>query len=175
FDIPKHAQILEDCCRHCEGVICGSEFIAAWCRQFNNNVHVIWTCTPVPREEPALPPSERKPIVAWGHSAPLGFPDECELLRSIMAEVSTRRECELWLYGRVSPDQLGAFLEPFRASGIACRFWPFMSYERYLKTMHQVAVGLQPLGDQVFAKGRSFGKVLAYLQNQVPVVCANAM
>ena len=172
FEFPDLTRRFEELCRAADGIIAGSEYIRAWCSQFNRNAHVVWTCTPVP--DTAAPSSiGRRPIVAWAHSAPLAFPDEAELVRDIMLRVLEKTQAELWLYGRVPDEKREKFLSQY--DGIPVRFFPFMSYDDYLDSLGHVAVGLQVLADSRFARGRSFGKVLAYLQQNVAVVCTGEL
>ncbi|MEY8842268.1 hypothetical protein AB9K41_24835, partial [Cribrihabitans sp. XS_ASV171] len=53
---------------------------------------------------------------------------------------------------------------------------PFMSYDEFLASLRDVAVGLSPVHpDSDFSKGKSFGKILAYLDAKVPVICSEAV
>jgi len=172
FEFPDLTRRFETLCRAADGIIAGSEYIREWCSQFNRDTHVVWTCTPGSGK--AAPSSiGRRPIVAWAHSDPLAFPDEAELVRDIMMRVREKTECELWLYGRVPEQKRDKFLS--RYDGIPVKFLPFMSYRDFLDSLGDVAVGLQVLADSRFARGRSFGKVLAYLQQNVAVVCTGEL
>lgn len=51
-----------------------------------------------------------------------------------------------------------------------------MPYDAYLDKVAQAAIGLQPVCLQnEFSRGRSFGKILAYLSGQVAVVASDAV
>jgi hypothetical protein len=51
-----------------------------------------------------------------------------------------------------------------------------MGYDQYIERVSEAAVGLQPICvENKFSRGKSFGKVLAYLAGQVAVVATDAV
>jgi len=63
-----------------------------------------------------------------------------------------------------------------RAAGAVCRAIPPLGYAEYLRVTAGCAVGMQPVcTENEFSHGKSFGKVLAYLQGQVAVVATRAV
>ncbi|NTV94220.1 MAG: hypothetical protein HGA75_02255, partial [Thiobacillus sp.] len=57
--------IVERCCRGSAAVIAGSHYVADWCRQYNEDVTVVWTGTPYSHGRALSFNWERKGIVAW--------------------------------------------------------------------------------------------------------------
>lgn len=157
------------------GVITGSDYVARWCReQGAQQVQVVWTGTPVSRR--LRPPQQgRGDIVAWVQTRPQSYREEAELVRCAMRLVAARRPgVTLRLADRL-PDDDPAFADSFRAPGLQVAWQPRTDYARYLAGLDDVAVGLAPLSpDTPFSRGKSFGKVLAYLDRQVPVVASTA-
>ena len=175
------------CCEGASLVIAGSRAVGRMLGRHNPNVEVIWTSTPAPAPAPLrrtrLAPSLREPIVAWAHSSPFDYPAELAYVQRVMTLVGrVRPGTQFWLFG-CAPSSAGggddariaATFAPLEAAGIRCTAWPYMPYARYLDVVARAAVGLQPvcIDDSPYSEGKSFGKVLAYLAGEVPVVASN--
>jgi hypothetical protein len=168
------------CCEGSRLVIAGSRAVGRMLERHNRNVEVIWTSTPAPPPASGLrvraAPSLREPIVAWAHSSPFDYPAEMAYVQRVMALVArVRPGTQFWLFGNHDDALAAAFFAPLEAAGIRCKAWPYMPYARYLDVVARAAVGLQPVcvGDSPYSEGKSFGKVLAYLAGEVPVVASN--
>jgi glycosyltransferase involved in cell wall biosynthesis len=173
---PGQADQVEACCSQSQGVIAGSRFVAEWCRRFNPNVTVVWTGSPLPKQQAAIRPAARQPILTWAHSNPLLSPEDAVAARNIVLGVARRRPVEFWLYGLDDPSSAEDYLTPFRRAGVAVRTFPYMKYGALLESLAQVAVGLNPVSsDTPYNRGKSFGKVLAYLTAEVAVACSNTL
>jgi len=155
----------------CKRVIAGSRYIANWCRQHNAAVDVIWTGTDV-RPGPVRSQRDRTAIVGWAAGDPVGYPREADFVLEIMRLVSARRAGTIFrLYADDGSEAYAAVVNRFRAAGIAIETRPSMAYEDFLSSLEEVAVGLNPLINMTgFSAGKSFGKVLAYLDAGVPTI-----
>lgn len=154
-------------------VIAGSGFVAEWCRKLNPDTEIVWTGTPVTAGT-RTPQSRRGPIVAWAQSTPLSYVRETQWILRVMREVAAKHpEVVLRLYGR-APDQGMNLLQDFRDNGITVEWLPYMDYKAFLASLDDVAVGLSPVCvDNQFSQGKSFGKILAYLDMKIPVVTSD--
>lgn len=152
-------------------VIAGSRAVAAYCRQHNADVSVVWTGSPI-GSDAARPQSSRARIIAWGASSPVGSVHEAAFLREVVGLVLKRTsDFELWLYADDGSAAYRAMAEGFEELGAVVRTFGFLPYAEYLATLNDVAVGLAPLVDIAgFSGGKSFGKVLAYMDRRVPIV-----
>ncbi|TDM05554.1 MAG: hypothetical protein C4K60_12395 [Ideonella sp. MAG2] len=57
---------------------------------------------------------------------------------------------------------------------VSLKLMPFMGYVDFVRSLGEVAVGLQPVCDEnAYSLGKSFGKVLSYLAADVCVVASN--
>jgi hypothetical protein len=156
-------------------VIGGSRFVTECLGRHNASAHVLWTCTPAPESPPLTPPGQRGQIVSWAHASPLGYKHEAQFMQNVMTEVCAQTPCEFWLFGTNEADAVGWF-RPIRQAGGSCVALPPMSYTDYLAKVAESAVGLQPISlESEFSKGKSFGKLLAYLSGEVAVVAANTV
>lgn len=172
------------CCEGASLVIAGSRAVGSMLGRHNPNVEVIWTSTPAPAPATAarqrVRPSMREPIVAWAHSSPFDYPAELAYVKRVMTLVArVRPGTQFWLFGcaqgGADDARVAATFAPLEAAGIRCTAWPYMPYARYLDVVARAAVGLQPvcIDDSPYSEGKSFGKVLAYLAGEVPVVASN--
>ncbi len=166
-----------ECCQGSELVIAGSRAVARMLGRHNANVEVIWTSTPAPPPQHRhSPPSKRESIVAWAHASPFDYPAEMDYVRAAMHAVArVRPGTQFWLFGCGDDARARAWFQPLEAAGIRCRAWSYMPYRRYLDVVARAAVGLQPVcvEDSPYSEGKSFGKVLAYLAGDVPVVASD--
>jgi len=170
----RHAERIALWASEAAAVVGGNRFVAGWLGQHNKgSSHVIWTGTPRLEVTPAVAPARRAPVVAWAHDTPLDYPLEANLMQATFAEVAKRTRAEFWLFGSTET-QAAEWFKPIRAVGGNCVAIERMPYEQYLEKVSQAAVGLQPVcPESAFCRGKSFGKILAYLTGQVAVVASN--
>ncbi len=166
------------CCEGSALVIAGSREVAAMLAPHSKRVEVVWTSTPAPSANVHVPPpSARGPIVAWAHGDPFGYPAELAQLQRVMVQVGAALpDVQFWMFGCQPDDpRVAQAFEPLVAAGVACKPWPYMNYARYLEAVSGAAVGLMPVcvEESPYSRGKSFGKVLAYLVGRVPVVASN--
>jgi len=175
FHLDRFAGPMREAMGGVTSVVAGSRYIAEWCRENGApEARVIWTGTPV---SPAGGPAHaaRPPVVAWAQTRPGAYHREAALVARVMAGVAARRPgVTLRLYDRRAGDD-PAFVDRFRAPGLAVEWWKACPYRDYLDSFGDVAVGLAPLCPETpFSRGKSFGKVLAYLDRGVVVVGSDA-
>ena len=172
---PRHHDRIVKCAKDAAAVVGGSQFVVELLGRHNVNQHVLWTCTPKPEHPPATAPHDRGPVVAWAHERPMVFPIEANLMQQVMTQVCRRTRCTFWLFG-TEPSEAVEWFRPLQEAGGECLAIPLLPYDAYLSKVAEAAVGLQPVCLQNgFSRGRSFGKILAYLSGQVAVVASDAV
>lgn len=172
---PKHQARIQESATDAAAVIGGSRFVASCLGAHNPSAYVLWTCTPRPAEPPKTHPLARGPIVTWAHASPLGYQHEAEFVREVMTSVFTKTRGEFWLFG-ADEDRAQSWFAPLRAAGGVCKAIPSLRYDAYLSRVAESSVGLQPVSpEHEFSRGKSFGKLLAYLSGQVAVVASRAV
>ncbi|MEO0990993.1 MAG: glycosyltransferase [Pseudomonadota bacterium] len=175
FHLPHLAPSVREAMRHVDGVTAGSAYLADWCRQAGARaVHVIWTGAPI-SQQVRPPQAGRPPVLAWSQTRPMTYTHEAALLRDVIRAVGAAHPgVTLRLYDRCAGDD-PAFAQSFEAPGVTVEWFERAGYASYLKSFDDVAIGLAPLVEiDPFCRGKSFGKVLAYLDRQVPVVASDA-
>ena len=165
-----------DCCRGSAAVVAGSRAVAQWCSQYNPNISVIWTGSPVPPTRPTVPAARRRSIVAWATVSLSRTRREVAMLKQIIPLVQRQVPLELWICGAPKPRHIASDLADFAAAGVTVRAVPLMGYEPFIRTLESAAVGLHIIAPgNEFAMGKSFGKVLAYMSADVAVVASSAI
>jgi glycosyltransferase involved in cell wall biosynthesis len=160
---------------HAAGVAAGSRYIADWCRPLNPNTTIIWTGSP--DIEPIWTDhAARAPIVTWAQSAPGRYGNEFAFVTEVMERVAARRPGVAFrLYGCTPEDEGHPLVQRLRAAGVAVELKPFLDgYSDFIASLQEVAVGLSAvIPRHEFSKGKSFGKILAYLSAGVPVIASD--
>jgi len=169
---PTMHPVIDPVARRAKGVICGSRFVCDWASQLNTNTTIVWTGTPVSPNRPP-PQAHRRRIVTWAQSAPIGYAAEFAMIHRIMCDVARRSAPFTFrLYGWNAPPS-HPYLDELRTLGVEIELLPFMPYTEFLRSLREVAVGLSPIVPVDFTRGKSFGKILGYLDAGVPVVCSD--
>lgn len=173
FHLPHLKAPVERAMREVRGVMAGSEYIADWCRRAGaRQVDIAWTGAPVSTAR-RVPQAVRPPVIAWAQTRPMTYTREAALLRAVLQRVlRLRPDTVVRLFDRQPGDDPG-FAESFRFGGGRVEWVSARSYSGYLRLLDDVAVGVAPLAPETpFSRGKSFGKILGYLDRHVPVVAS---
>lgn len=170
---PRLKDKLTRTCEAASGVIGGSRYVRDWCATHNSNTTIVWTGTPEttgPRPDHA----ERAPIIAWAQSSPIGYHKELEFVRDFCAGMrAASSRFTLRLYG-VSTESERAYLCSFFGEKQSLQLLPLLSYERFVRSLYEVSIGLSPIVYAFeFSRGKSFGKILGYLDAKVPIIASD--
>lgn len=152
--------------RRCDQVIAGNEFLAAYARRFNPSVHVIPTSidvdrfVPRPEPHPASTPSSAPITVGWigtpttaSYLAPLA-----PVLRSLAAE----QPFEFHVAGSSAA---------LAYEGVPTRNLQW-SLDREVDLFNQCHIGVYPLPDDDWARGKCGFKAIQFMSCGVPVVAS---
>ena len=175
FHLPHLAGPVRRAMPEVAAVIAGSRYIADWCLAAGaGRADVVWTGAPVSRGR-RVSQHRRPPVVAWAQSRPMTYTREAEFVLEVMQKVVRQvPNVHFRLYDRQNGDDQ-AFADRFRAAGIPTEWRRTLGYSRYVASFDDVAVGLAPISPVTpFSRGKSFGKVLAYLDRGVPVMASDA-
>lgn len=168
---PRSAEPLIAALSQSVGAIAGSRAVARFCRAHVQPVTVIWTGTP-PSPGPIASQLGRKPIVTWAASGPVTHHGEADFLRQVLRElVAAKSHFSFRCYSDDGSEAYRQMIARLVPDGVEVETFPYLSYEKFLQSLQSVAVGLAPLTDMDgFSSGKSFGKILAYVDCNVPVV-----
>lgn len=179
---PRCADDVIECVLQSRAAVAGSRFVADLLRPYNRDVSVIWTCVDRDVSRPVPPSQSRGPVVAWASLSPSGFSHEAELIQKAMIELAGRTRFTFRLYGTRdrwgvrSAEWADRYVAPIQEAGADIELIPLLDYDAFLQSLESVAVGLQPVCiENDHSRGRSFGKILAYLTSGAAVVASNAV
>jgi hypothetical protein len=138
-------------CRRADDVWAGSEVLARWCRERNENVVVVPTVVPVPAERP---PVAQGRTVGWVGSHSTG-----PFLRQVLPAVA-----------RVEPHPevvvVGAEVEPVGGLRMDAQPWSQSSEDSALQ---RIRVGLYPVDrEHPLAEGKCGLKAILYMSHGIP-------
>lgn len=177
FHDARLQQRLEETAANACGVIAGSRYIKNWATQFNKTCNVVWTGTPISKGERPSHEDRAKemPVVTWAQASPLNYPAELEFVRRVIKGVSDRGgNFSMRLYGTNSTEEKREIKSIFGLDRVHIETFPSMSYSDFLLSLRSVSVGLSPIvAEDPFSRGKSFGKILGYLDAKVPIVCSD--
>lgn len=143
----------------CDGVICGNNFIAENVRRWNSETFVLPTAVDTDRFRPAAEPG--KLIIGWsGLAFNLKFLLGIE--PALAAVLDKHKNAVLRVVSSVKP----AFrlLDDSRVEYIP---W---SFENEVKTIQEMSIGLMPIDDDDWGRGKCSYKMLLYMSCGLPVV-----
>jgi glycosyltransferase involved in cell wall biosynthesis len=153
--------------RHSDHVIAGNDYLAAYARRFNDAVTVIPTCVDTTRFVP-LPVSAssnngggaREPVVGW-----IGSPTTASYVRGLTNVLQRVRRQHPFVL-RVS----GAG-EPLEVSGITTEQPPWTLSDE-VRLFNTCDIGVYPLADDEWSRGKCGFKAIEFMACGVPVVAA---
>ncbi len=149
--------------RQSRRVVVGNDFLAEYARQFNSAVTVIPTAVDTQRFKPRAvtpPESDRKLIVGWIGS-PTTFP-YLEALAEVLREVAQTHSFTLKVSGAGRPVQF---------PGVTVQEVPWSMADE-VSLFNTLDIGVYPLTDDEWSKGKCGFKAIQCMACGVPVVAA---
>jgi glycosyltransferase involved in cell wall biosynthesis len=142
-------------------VICGNRYLADYFRQFNKSVYVIPTAVDTNTIKPSIGSVPEKQVIGWiGSSENLKY---LYYIETVLQEVLLRHnKAELLVvcneaprFKRITPNRV--------------RFIPW-SRESERKAFAEITVGIMPLEDSEWERGKCSFKMLCYMAAGLPVI-----
>jgi glycosyltransferase involved in cell wall biosynthesis len=144
-------------CRMSRGVVVANEGLAEYARRYNPNVHMVPSSVDTQRFRPPAGPREPGPMrVGWtGSSTSLTY---LEMFEPVLGEMLARLPVEL----HVHSDREPALRVPFR-------FHPWRP-DTEADELSRLDVGIMPMPEDAWARGKSAMKALLYMAMGIPTV-----
>jgi len=158
----KYPQKVSSIIRRSTAVLAGNDYLASYARHYNTAVTVLPTCVDTsvwtPRSSPR--PSGAPPVIGW-----IGTPTTAAYMKSLgasLARLASRHAFELRVSGS------GA---PLEFPGVNTINEPW-SLERDVELFNTCDVGVYPLTDDEWARGKCGFKAIQFMACGVPVVAS---
>ena len=164
----------EAACRSAAGIVCGSRYIQEFAEQLNDRTTVIWTSSPEGRTT-RRPQAERPPVITWAQTRPDSYRLELDFVVDVVTSFARAHGApfvfRMYDFSDYAESDAKRRLE---AAGVEVEILPLMPYADFEASLEDVAIGLSPITPQnPFSRGKSFGKILAYIDAGVPVICSD--
>jgi glycosyltransferase involved in cell wall biosynthesis len=144
-------------------VVCGNDFLAETFCRWNNNIEVIPTAVDATRFRPREESSDidRRMIIGW-----IGTSGNFKYLREIETALESIMKREPHVYFRVVADREPSFGGILRER---LEYIPW-SAEIEVESIQEMTVGIMPLSDDEWCRGKCSYKMLQYMACGIPVV-----
>ena len=171
---PRIQPRMEASLKLCDGGVGGSRYTEAWIKTIVDASAVIWTGSK--QKNKSISISASTDNIVWAITSPLDNPIEAEFIKAILAECSQQYDFNFTVIGRGESEEIKAFFDPALRDKHKIIHHPFLPYDEFLTVLSSATAGLAPLFEQEndFNKGKSFGKILAYLTAGIPVITTYA-
>jgi glycosyltransferase involved in cell wall biosynthesis len=156
----KFPQKTRAICRLSAHVLAGNPYLAAYARQFNERVTVIPTTIDTAKYRPALNRTAAPvPVIGWSGS--FSTLQHLDTLQSALRQLARKERFRLRVIGSSSYQLAGVEVEalPWRASSEA-------------DDLRQIEIGIMPLPDDEWSRGKCGLKALQYMALGIPTVCS---
>jgi glycosyltransferase involved in cell wall biosynthesis len=154
----KFPQKVRSLARHAALVTAGNEHLAAWARQYQPNVRVLPTTIDTDLYVPAPRPDDGGPLrIGWSGS--ITTIKHLETLEGVLRDVQAERGVRLRVIGDESYRLAGADVEVLK--------W---SEATELDDLRAIDIGVMPLPDDQWSRGKCGLKALQYMALGIPTV-----
>jgi glycosyltransferase involved in cell wall biosynthesis len=160
FAFLKSHRKTETACRLAAHVMAGNAYLASWARQYNADVSVIPTTVDTDRYKPLVRPPNDVPVIGWSGTSTTSM--YLRDIREVFTRLAETHNFRLRVIGA------GNF-EPI--AGVACDLIPWTS-EGEIDELSKIDIGLMPLRDDDWARGKCGLKALLHMSLAEPVVCS---
>jgi glycosyltransferase involved in cell wall biosynthesis len=146
----------------CDSVICGNDFIVENVRQWNQNTFVLPTAVDTDRFRPLESSARRRtrPVIGWsGLRSNLRYLIDLE--RALAAVLDSHKDAVLRVVCDVKP--VFRLLDSTRVEYIP---W---SLQNEVQTIQEMSIGLMPIEDTLWGRGKCSYKMLLYMSCGLPV------
>ncbi|MBK8809912.1 MAG: glycosyltransferase [Acidobacteria bacterium] len=154
---PGKTQTIIKCSAH---VMAGNEFLADYSRRFNHNVTIIPTTIDTQKYRVVEKPTNLDQLTV-GWSGSFSTVQHLDTIRDVLQELSREKDFRLRVIGTGS----------YEIEGINAEAVPWRS-ETEISDLSHIDIGIMPLPDDAWSKGKCGLKALQYMALGIPTICS---
>ena len=153
---PRKTELL---CRISDHVVVGNSHLAAYAARYNRNVTVVPTSVDLSRYHPVNRQNEGRIVVGWTGSST--SQTHLEMFAPILAAIASRADIEIRVLSDRKPHLPGVDFT-----------WRPWSPESEVDEIGAFDIGIMPMPDDEWARGKCALKALLYMAMGIPAVCS---
>lgn len=148
-------------CRLSAHVVVGNEYLADYARQYNPQVTVIPTSIDTDHYQPSARPGPARGRVVVGWTGSATSQTHLEWFAPVLRELQARRDFELRVISNREPEMPGLSY-----------VWRPWAAATEVAELSEFDLGIMPMPDDEWARGKCALKALQYMALGIPTVCA---
>lgn len=146
-------------CRRSTHVMAGNRYLADYALKFNDQVSIVPTTIDTEKYLPVEPKNGNIPTIGWSGSHSTA--QHLDTAREILRELAKRERFRLRVIGVPS----------YELDGVEVEAMPWRS-ETEVEDLRPIDIGIMPLPDDQWSKGKCGLKALQYMALGIPTVCS---
>lgn len=146
-------------CRISDHVVVGNRYLSAYASQYNRNVTVVPTSVDVDRYRPVDHGETGRVVVGWTGSST--SQTHLEMFAPMLAGITSRSDIEFRVLSDRKPSLPGVLFT-----------WRPWSPESEIAEMEAFQIGIMPMPDDEWSRGKCSLKALLYMAMGIPAVCS---
>jgi len=146
-------------CRLASHVIVGNKYLAEYARTFNRNVTIVPTTIDTDAYRVGAVRETAVPVIGWTGS--YSTVQHLDLLRRVLSELARRAPFRLRVIGP----------SDYRLDGVGVEVLPWRS-DTETQDLAEADIGIMPLPDDPWSRGKCACKALQYMGLGIPAVCS---
>ncbi len=156
----KFPQKTAEICRLSAHIMAGNPYLAEYSRQFNENVTIVPTTIDTEKYR-VVEKSANSDLITIGWSGSFSTVQHLDTIREVLQELGRQEKFRLRVIG--TPD--------YTISGVDIEAMKWRS-ETEVEDLEKIDIGVMPLPDDAWSKGKCGLKALQYMALGIPTICS---
>ncbi len=160
FGLAKFAGKTADICRLSTSVVVGNSYLAEYAEKYNKNVYIIPTSIDTTKYQPPQSKENVKTVIGWTGSSTSQY--YLEAFEPVLENIIKDLDVELQVISDRKPD----------FKNVSSK-WFEWSAEKEVEITSQFDIGIMPIPDDAWSRGKCAAKALQYMALEIPAICSN--
>lgn len=159
---PFGAKLAKKIAQRSEVLVLGNDFLANWFEKFNRRIEILPTAVDASLFRPVTKKKIEAPFTVGWIGSQGNLPYLLDIETAVKTFLSLRKDARLLVISDAKP-----LFRQLKAAQVVYRPW---RREREVADIQQMDIGLMPLADSDWARGKCAFKMLQYMAAAVPVI-----